>query len=485
MTGSGPIRALNEAFEAIEVRNRDLEHRLEESLSKKLLALEDIGWDPVWGKKSGERSLTLDDLHNIVPHLRDMASVNPLHIRGAQLRHSYVFGRGIEFAGLSPKTERIVADLYNQSALFSVQAHETNNLEKFVSGNFFVLREESTNTFTVVPVEEVTGEVTDPDDSAKVRYFLRTWSSVDANGKPVEKKRWYPVSRFKKSQKGRGKRGGKINKTISVGGKAIPVDQGTVIYHETTKRQAGWTYGVPDSLGGAVWSVAYSEYLKDNSALVKALQQIAWAITSSTKSGANAAAVAVRTPGVGGTASMGTGNSLASVGVPSAQVNFNNGQPLAAMSATSFGVPVIALLSSPGATGGSYGAATTLDTPTIKGMKAVQDQWKLFYQEILADLGSPNAEITFPNISQDETYRENQSIGAAYADGRLWQDEAREATLQLLDVKKLHDEMPKPDEFNAGADPADDSNPEPSQGNTGAIPGGADQGDTNHDDDTD
>lgn len=474
------FEAIGREIDSLRSQNVAMEQMLTENLAKKVLAMEDIGWDPIWGKQSNDRGLSLKDLHNVTPHLRDMASVNPLHIRGAQLRHSYVFGRGLEFTGLTPRTQAIVDNLYNQSALFSVQAYETNNLEKFVSGNFFILRDESTNILTVVPIEEIVAEVTDPDDPSKVRYFLRKWSSVNASGDPVDKERWYPVSRYKKSQIGRGKRGGKINKTISVSGRSVPVDQGTVIYHETTKRQAGWTYGVPDSLGGAVWSVAYSEYLKDNAALVKALQQIAWSITSATKGGVNNSAVSIAQPGVGGTASMGSGNSLSSVGVPSAQVNFNNGQPLAAMVATSFGVPVIALISSPGATGGSYGAATTLDTPTIKGMKAVQDSWKLLYKEILSDMGSPNAEVTFPNISQDETYRESQSIGQAYADGRLHQDEAREATLALLDVRKMHEEMPGPDEFNAGSDPNDSSNPEPSQGNTGATPGGANQDDTDH-----
>lgn len=462
------FEALGKEFEELRSTNLMLEQRLDEALASKILAMEDIGWDPIYGKKS-ERGLDLETLQSVVPRLRDMASVNPLHKRGAQLRHAYVFGRGIEFSGLTPKTEKLVADLYNKAALFSVQAHETNNLEKFCTGNFFVLRDESTNVCTVVPIEEIKGEVTDPDDSSRVRYFLRAWTSVDASGNTVEKKCWYPVSRFKKSQVGRGRKG-KIQKTIKTGDKNIPVDQGTVIYHETTQRQAGWAYGVPDSLAALVWSMAYSEYLQDNSKLVKALQMIAWAISSSAKTGVGNAAAAVRTrePGVGGTASMGSGNTLSSVGVPSAQVNFNNGQPLAAMVATSFGVPVIALLSSPGATGGSYGAATTLDGPTLKGMKAVQDSWKLFYEEILADMGSPEAEVSFPALEQDATYREVQSIVTAKAAGLLHQDEAREGVITVLDVKKMHDEMPVD---NAAFQPS-------AQGVTGTVPRGVNQNTT-------
>ena len=153
------------------------------------------------------------------------------------------------------------------------------------------------------------------------------------------------------------------------------------------------------------------------------------------------------------------------------------------MVATSFDVPVIALLSSPGATGGSYGAATTLDTPTVKGMRAVQDSWKLLYEEVLRDMGSPEAEANFPNIDEDPIYRQVQAVGIAYADGRLHQDEAREATVDLLDIQPKRNSLPKPDSFNAGTDPDDESNPEAGQGNTGATPGGVDQNTTNHDGD--
>jgi hypothetical protein len=473
MTGTNPIQEISRMFDEQQIQIE----QLRESISTRMLQLEDIGWDKIGG--------VLDDggpglkvLKQLTPNLRDMAGANPLHKRGAQLRYSYVFGRGVEFTNLTPATQAVLDDLYNQATLFSVKAYETNNLEMFCAGNLFILRTEKTNQFSLVPIEQITAEATDPDDPSRVRYFLREWS----NGKE-KVQRWYPVSRYKKTQVGRGRRGS-IAETIEYNSQPVPVAQDQVIYHESTQRQGGWRYGIPDSLAGAVWAVSYSGYLTDNATLVKALQQIAWAITSATKSGATNAAVGVSQPGTGGVATMGSGNTLSGVGVPSAQVNFNNGQPLAAMVATSFGVPVIALLSSPGATGGSYGAATTLDTPTIKGMKAVQDSWKLFYKEILADIGSPEAEVNFPNIEQDATYREVQSIGQAYADGRLFQEEAREATIAILDVRKTRKGLPKPDAFNAGKDPADTTNPEPSQGNTGAVPGGTDQDVTNHDPDT-
>lgn len=463
--------------------NQMLNLRLEESLTDRLIQLEDMGWTQIFGgpQPDEESGPTLEQLTTLTKQLRPEAATNPLHIRGAQLRHSYVFGRGIYFTGLDNKVKAYVEDPYNKQALFSMQAFETNNKALFTDGNLIVLRDEGTNKLTIVPISQITSFATDPDDNSNVRYLKREWST---NGKA--KALWYPISRFKKSRVGRGKRRsqtGGIQKSFTQGGKTVAVSQDTVAYLHTSNRQSGWTFGLPDSLGAFVWSAAYKAYLMDNAKLVKALSQLAWKFSAASKAGADTVAASVKTAsGVASSAVMGQGNDVSAVSRGN-DVNFNNGQPLAAMVATSLGVPVIALLSSPGATGGSYGAATTLDTPTIKGMKSLQDCWKELYVEIITDMGAVNPLVSFPNISQDETYREAQTIGLAYADGRLFQDEARDATLDLLDVKKLHDGTPKPDEFNAGGDKNDPSNPAPGQGNAGAAPGGVDQNTSNHDND--
>lgn len=446
---------------------------MRESMDRRVLDIEDIGWTPLNGKSPDGTGLSLETLRDgLSEKLRDAAAINPLHVRGAQLRHSYVFGRGINFTDVTERTQAVIDNPYNREKLFSVQAYETNNLALFTDGNLFVIRDEGTNIFTVVPIEQIKADITDPDDASKVRFFLRQWH----DGKKTQK-RWYPIARYKKTIVGRGRRGTSLPATIKLGSEDIAVSQNAVMYHHTTKRQSGWTYGIPDSLAAAVWSVAYTNYLTDNSQLVKALSQLAWAVTTATKPGqTNAALQVASATGVGGTAVMGSGNQLSSVGVPSAQVDFNKGQPLAALVAASFGVPVIALLSSPGATGGSYGAAQTLDEPTLNGMKAIQDSWKLFYEEILADIGSPKGRASFPNITQDPTFRNQASLGLAYETGAIHQDEYRDTVLEILDVQKQHDDLPE--------SPMDRqeriAKATASQGNTGAIPGGTNQGVTDH-----
>ena len=407
---------------------------LRESIADRALALEDIGWSRLAGSNANDENegLSLDNLHNLIPQLRELAGTNPWHLRGAQLRHSYIFGRGMNYVDVKPRTQKVLDDLHNQSVLFSVDAYESMNLACFTDAAFIVLRNERTNKFTQIPLLQVHGVVTNPDDAMDIWYIKRCWN---ANGTDME--RWIPVARYKRETP-------TIKKSIRAesGATPVPVSQDSVVYIKHTKRQTGWTWGVPDSMAAYVWTLAYAGYLQDNSKLVHALSKFAWTLTRSSSSGTDKVAAQIAAPGVGGTSVTGDGNQLSSVGVPSAQVNMNNGQPLIAAVATSFGVPTIALLSSPGATGGSYGAATTLDTPTLKGFEALQDSWTLFFQEIITDLGSPKARTEFPSIENDPPYRQITSIASAVELGILWPDEARDAVLDILDVTKLHTEAP-------------------------------------------
>lgn len=440
--------------------------QLTEQLDVNALRVEDQGWKLLTGfDPEADGGPTLEMIHDLSGKLRPMAVNNPWHKRGAQLRHAYVFGEGLKFQNVGPRAQAILSDPRNRATLFSVDAYETNNLALFTEGNFIVLRDNQ-HRFIAIPIHQIHGVVTDPDDTSEIRYIKRVWN---ANGKQTEM--WYPAARFKRSNR--------IVKSIasSDGAPRVPVSQDTVAYIKRSNTQTGWTWGAPDSLAAFVWTKAYEGYLKDNSKLFHALAQFAWSLTSKTKAGSSNAAAQVMKPGVGGTAAMGEGNSLSSVGVPSAQVNMNNGQPLVAAVAASFGVPVIALLSSPGATGGSYGAATTLDQPTLKGFKAIQDSWAGFYEEILRDLpASPSATVEAPAIETDPVYRQIASLMQGVEAGVLWPDEVRDAVLDLLDVDKRHEGLPPKPETTAGSVVS-------GQGQSGAVAGGTEQGDTNHDND--
>ena len=412
---------------------------LQESLADRILKSEDIGWKIISGyaESDDDNGLRLQDLHTLSKSLREYAASNPWHVRGAQLRHSYIFGRGMDYVDITPRARKTLEDPHNKAVLGSVDAYEAMNLACFTDGAFIVMRNEATKTFTQIPLSQVQGVITNPDDAMDIWYIKREWN---ANG--TAQSVWIPLSRHKKTVK--------IQTYITEDGEIqVPVAQDRVVYIKHTKRQTGWTWGIPDSFAAHVRTMAYSDYLRDAHSLSHALTKFAWSITRSSSAGIDKAAAQVALPGVGGTAVQGDGGNLASVGVPSAQVNMNNGQPLIAAVAASFGVPVIDLLSSPGATGGSYGAATSLGPGIIKGFEALQDSWTLFFEEILHDIGAPKVIVSFPNLETDPPYRQITSIAAAVELGILWPDEARTAMLEIMDVPKMHDKAP-PKPENSG-----------------------------------
>lgn len=453
-------------------------HMTVEALKDRINQLESLGnWKLISGASgdlSGDR-VTLDDLHTIYPTLNELANTNPWHIRGAQLRYSYIFGKRFDLENVRKKERKILDDPHNRSVLFSIDAMESLNLSMFTAGNVVVLFDRVTGRFTRVPIMEITGAITNPDDDTDVWYVRRTWMSRDAQNNDKEENRWFPTARHEQRE-GRAN----LRKTIKVdGAESQTVSQTSVAFVKVGKRPEGSTWGVPDSLGAMLWTVAYSEYLSDNSKLVKALSRFAWNITRPDKAAARRTASEIHeAPGNSvGASAVNAGGGISSVGVPSAQVNMNNGQPLIAAVAASFGVPVIALLSSPGATGGSYGAASTLDQPTIKGFEVLQDSWSEFYEEILRYLGSPDALVVFPPIQTDPPHRILAALGIAVSQGLVWKEDASDFAYDLMGIRRSKQGLPPMDSLDTTV---------PAQGRSNAnIPGGVNQGETDHSLDSD
>lgn len=471
MSETDPFKGLQEQFSALQMTNQALSERLADIA----IRVEDVGWTQIFGSFDDEDAgFSLDQLKIFSEKLRDLAVQSPLMKRGAQLRHGYIFGRGVVFSNVPPRVQKIIDDPTNNAALFSSTAWEEMNLAKFTDGNFFVIRNKVTNAVTRVPLSQITAVITDPDSSERIWWIQRTWS---VNGEDPRKV-WYPLNTYTGPVKTR-IRGGN--------GKFVPVDNNSVMYHTAANKQVGWTFGVPDGLAALAWALAYAEYLQNNAKLVRAYAQIAFKVSSQTAKGQNNAAAAVAQPaGVAGTAVMGPGTDLTAMPRSGSDVDFNKGQPIAAMVAASFGVSVIALLSSPGATGGSYGAAQTLDSPTIRVMTSAQQSWQPFLRRILLDAGGrvngeKQTDVIFPAIETDEIYRQLQSLSQAYTSGAIHRTEYRKKVIDILDIIEPESGLPPVDEFNAGGSKDDTSDPTPSQGNTGGGNIASDV--TNHDND--
>lgn len=417
-----------------------------------MLSIEDDGWTLLGLPNPGINAFSLETLHQLSDKLTEKTDGNPLLKRGLGLRTSYIFGRGVEIQGMSSRRiEGLVADPQNQAALFSPEAMNINERSNFTSGQFFILGDNTTKKLQRIPFHEITGWVTDPDDSETIRYIRRSWGRMDINGKTQEMHEWYPVDTYTPQTRLRTIQGQNVN-TLKT------------MFPFVVNKHAGAVWGTPDCFAGYPWAHAYNEYLKDGSRILKALSMFAWQLKSKSRTGATAAAATIATPSTAGsTAIMGADMELSALPRTSNSVDLGNGKPLAAMVASALEVSVVSLLSDPG-TSGAYGVAQTLDMPTTKAMQARQKLWEGYLLRVLAFFGEKRAVIKWPKMENESSYRQIQSLALAKESNAIWADEYRNAVLDELDVVALRAEAP--DDNTASAD---SSNILPSQGNSGAV----------------
>jgi hypothetical protein len=107
----------------------------------------------------------------------------------------------------------------------------------------------------------------------------------------------------------------------------------------------------------------------------------------------------------------------------------------------------------------------TLDVPTIKAMEARQAVWTQFYFRIMKFLGARTEvlEINWPKIETEPSQRMMQALALAKEQGAIWDDEFRNAVIEVLDIAKLHDTVP------SAMDMEPSGSAVPSQGNSGAV----------------
>ena len=427
---------------------------LQESYSQmaaSMLNIEDEGWTKLGIHFDDTDAFTLTQLHLLSKALIERTDGNPLLKRGLGLRTSYIFGRGLEFSNLSSQRIRnLIDDPQNQAALFSAEAMAINERSNFTSGQMFILGDNSSKKLQRVPFNEITGWVTNPDDAETIYFIRRSWSRKTIDGNALEVHEWYPVDTYA------GPRSIRIIQNQ-------PVNYNKTMFPFMVNKRAGNVWGVPDCFSAYPWAYAYNEYLKDGSRILKSLSMFAWQLKSKSKAGATSAAATIATPSTAGsTAILGADMELSALPRTSNSVDLGNGKPLAAMVASALEVSVIALLSDPG-TSGAYGVAQTLDMPTTKAMQSRQKLWENFLKRVLMFFGEKRADIKWPKMENESSYRQLQSLALAKETNAIWPDEYRNAVLDELDVAALRAQVP--------TEPGSDSSGSsvPSQGNSGTV----------------
>jgi hypothetical protein len=384
-------------------------------------------------------------LHEIHEKSKLQTKTNPLLKRGLSLRTSYVWGRGIKWDGdLKPRHQALIEK--NESVLFSQSGFAALERSLYTAGNVFMAVRRKDNKVFQIPFREITNFASDKDLNTEVKYFQRTWHPVDeATGAPATQPvvEWYPVWETVRDADRENPVANQIN------GKKV--NAGIVVIDVRVNRDADEIWGVPDVLPAMPYAWAHAEYLKDGSKLLKALSTIAWKVVSKSKGNAtNAGAKVAEIRRAGGTANMTSDTDL--VAMPKAgQVDLGDGDRIASYVAAALGVSLTALLSTAGASGGSFGAEASLDAPQQNDALARQAVWKdALYDRILEALGFPDEiEIDFRTITEDPAFRTAQMLTLAFQTGAIHQDEYREQMLELSDIEPLHAEgdLPTPNGF--------------------------------------
>lgn len=397
------------------------------ALARATLEFDDKGWAPI--NQFNNEGVRLEDVKIVSRNARRQAAANPVLKRGGMLRASYVFGRGFKMSSrgnpLPPRFQAIVDDPVNQMVLFSEDACKKNERALFTDGNFFVRFDRRNRRFGRIPLDEIAGWASDPDDPEIIRYYLREYmvfppvESRYASSVAGETRRvWYPVDIVE-------------NPVANIDG--VPVDRNFVVIDHKENIDAGSLWGLPDCLPAMPWAWAYSEYLKDGSKMLKALSSIAWQVKSkSAKGGANVSSQLLNNRTVAATAV--TGADVEMNAMPrNNSVDLNTGRPLAAMAATAMEVSVDALLAGSGQTAG--GGAQVLDQSTLNAAYARQDNWEAFFIRVLRVMGVPDPSVTFNNIIVDPAYRSVQSLSQAWMTGLFNADVMQAAYAEQLGIE--------------------------------------------------
>lgn len=407
--------------------------------ARALLRSEDLGWDRLGGSPYDLNQITLLESKTVSERLHGYCESNPLLARGREVRASYLFSGKYDIgtkdaaSKISPQQQNIIDRTKNQDAVFSMEALERLEFERYAAGNVFVLFDRSAKTFQHIAYREIGDIIYNPDDSSEPWYVRREWTATiidpQGNKQPITKKIYYPTSTYD---------GGDRGFPAVIAG--VSVDDTKRMIVDRVNVQAGGNLGVPDSFAAAPWALAYSAYLSDGSKVLAALAEWAWLVKPKKRPAAERAAATVRSErGAGGT--LFTDAEVTAMPTSNA-IDLNTGRPLAAQVASSLGISIVLLLADPGQSG-AYGTAQTLSDPNRRTMEARRERNTAFLVHCLQLLGIKEPEIRWPKMSPGSDDEESDIVMKAWGSGLYWEDEIREPLAELANITLLHDTPPE------------------------------------------
>ena len=397
------------------------------------LRTEDEGWR-ILGQVKADDGFSLKVLKDVAKKAEIQATGNPLLKAAFELRFNPIFSRGFQIEGdKPPRYQRKLDNPTVQETLFSDDGLDALERTCFNVGNLFLAYNRLSGDMQRIPFEQITSRAVDPDFPARTAYYQWSHTRTDFDGKTEHLIEWLPVVEWTADGKD----------TIDVIAKNTVNHDWTLIDMRVNVPSVGH-WGIPDSFPALPYAWAYSEYIRDASSLLKALNMIAWKVVGKSKAQAQTAGVSLagqrRTAGV---AAMTAGTELSAM--PKAgQVDMSDGRALAAMVASATGVSSAALLS---LADGSGVAVQSLDSTTVAMARSRQKRWETFYKRVFLAMGLDGLSINFPKISEDPIHRQVSSLATGRATGAIWADEYRAAFMEAMSIRPTHKEAPDVEEY--------------------------------------
>ena len=378
-----------------------------------MLAREDIGWRKAIGFNVDE-GLSLEELAEWGEQIGEAAVGNPHIKNGLKLRTAYIWQGGINYgnipgagggSGSGANVEKRIQDPINQENVFGDGARQRREQDLYERGIHPVIGDESNWQLRTIPIEQLTGELRNPEFDKEVWAYRRTWSQYKpGRAQPIEKNEWVFTDLFKSKRAEFIKAGG-----VEVdSGVLEPVNPRQVIFIQHANRENKFLYGSPDALAATVWSRQVVDLNMDGINMSHALTKIAYKVSAGTPGQAKAAAMQIESMEGSGNSYIG-GNELSMMPSAGKGYDFDSFRAVVAIMAAALSISVIALTSDPGTAGSSYGSASTLDLPTQLMMGERRKEHIAFDKRILAWLGAPAAVVYFGSLqSSTDQYRELQ-----------------------------------------------------------------------------
>lgn len=410
--------------------------RLTESLTDLMKFVEDVGWERIDGWEE-DKGLSVEALKKYADMLSAYLTINPTIKKAINSRVGYIWGRGVSFEGGG---KAFVDNAWNKSQIFNDAAHWRLEAQLATVGNVWAVRS-AQNEVTLVPLDQIRGWVTDPDNPTRVLYWLRSYTTTQKtfnNGTEETK----TVESFIPAHD--------MTRTPAPSIDGIKVDRSAKMIHLAANRQEGWILGVPDILAVVFWTKAHKELFEAGATYVKAQGKFASKVVAKTQMGAQNAAARVadsarRDPmtgevlDYGGTAAMSGGLDYQLMGKMSGGVDFDAFDPVAGMIAAGLGIPVRVLLAS------STDEMVSLEQSTVDEMVMRQALWSLFFEGIFPG----KVKVIWPKIKTEPEYRRLQAVEIANKTNVLHREELRMLTLEgfgiIGDPKDLPDVEEQPE----------------------------------------